>query len=809
MPKEEPHLSAMRRSRKSKRDKVSDMVSSHAFFQVVGSGAPGGPRSLMLVTAHRRHLFNCSEGTQRVVTEQCPSKSIAQCSNVFITRRDWNCLGGFPGMTLSVRGAGAPDVAVHGPKGCVSLFEATKNFILLYEFDVIPFDLEDGDYTDPSVRVQKILLEYSGPPVVAQTPKHTPWDGLVTFGLAKDGKRHVFKEERDPSSQSRSSPIDQNALAYLVTVVGKKGTLDAAKCAQLGVPSGPLLGVLKSGKSVTLDDGTVVESADVTGEDSPPTRALVVDCLSEHYFPSLLGNDALNGSVAEDPNLAFVFHFSPVGVTEREEYKTWMARFNTGTVRHVFVNDANEGFTTCDVLRHHKKLHMIAPNHFSPLHGAPVPVRTGEESEGRGNVIYAGSATIADMKPERQIRTDRMSLFSAEAVEKEVFEEGKEFHVTRVLEEAHEKMCSDPSQPEYPKLTLLGTGSSVPSKYRNATCILVEHEPDSYFLLDCGEGSVGQLHRQFGREKALDVLTKVRAIFLSHHHADHHLGLIGLLQTRRAAFEAANRPADKVYIICPGRMATFYREYHYEFEPVLDDAYQVRSEHLLLNDVAGSDEKTQVLYPWVMKEMLEYVKLENIFTCRAFHCPHSFCIAFTTSAGYKIVFTGDTRPTEGLTKIGRHLRPPDLVIHEATMEKALQKEAEIKRHSTITEAIVSARGMGAKFTLLTHFSQRYAKVPTFDEIEGQPNVGLAFDFLHVSPRTLQGLSHMIEPLKIVFHEALLENEDKKEYYNRRDGELPRKRPATPPKDRRGESGGQSQDPAVKQKRKKELKSGAD
>ena len=43
--------------------------------------------------------------------------------------------------------------------------------------------------------------------------------------------------------------------------------------------------------------------------------------------------------------------------------------------------------------------------------------------------------------------------------------------------------------------------------------------------------------------------------------------------------------------------------------------------------------------------------------------------------------------------------------------------------------------MGAKFTMLTHFSQRYAKMPLLAEIEGQPNVGIAFDTMSVNPRT--------------------------------------------------------------------------
>ena len=54
--------------------------------------------------------------------------------------------------------------------------------------------------------------------------------------------------------------------------------------------------------------------------------------------------------------------------------------------------------------------------------------------------------------------------------------------------------------PQYPVVTFLGTGSSVPSKYRCVSSILVETEPDNFIMLDCGEGTLLQIHRQFGRE---------------------------------------------------------------------------------------------------------------------------------------------------------------------------------------------------------------------------------------------------------------------------------------------------------------------
>lgn len=72
----------------------------------------------------------------------------------------------------------------------------------------------------------------------------------------------------------------------------------------------------------------------------------------------------------------------------------------------------------------------------------------------------------------------------------------------------------------------------------------------------------------------------------------------------------------------------------------------------------------------------------------------------------------------------------DLLIHEATMEDELVEEAQTKLHSTTSQAIEMGQRMGAKFTLLTHFSQRYARLPRFNA-NFTKDVGVAFDNMQV------------------------------------------------------------------------------
>lgn len=57
-----------------------------------------------------------------------------------------------------------------------------------------------------------------------------------------------------------------------------------------------------------------------------------------------------------------------------------------------------------------------------------------------------------------------------------------------------------------------------------------------------------------------------------------------------------------------------------------------------------------------------------------------------------------------------------VLIHEATFEDALESEALAKRHSLTREAVETGSRAGAYRTLLTHFSQRYPKVPVVADI---------------------------------------------------------------------------------------------
>jgi ribonuclease Z len=110
------------------------------------------------------------------------------------------------------------------------------------------------------------------------------------------------------------------------------------------------------------------------------------------------------------------------------------------------------------------------------------------------------------------------------------------------------------------EVTTLGTGSALPTKYRNVLANLIRIPGYGSILLDCGEGTWGQLARQFGEDGAADILRDLKCIFVSHVHGDHHMGLTKLLWKRKQLMTAANPPTHPLYLITIRAVHLYLRE---------------------------------------------------------------------------------------------------------------------------------------------------------------------------------------------------------------------------------------------------------
>ena len=95
------------------------------------------------------------------------------------------------------------------------------------------------------------------------------------------------------------------------------------------------------------------------------------------------------------------------------------------------------------------------------------------------------------------------------------------------------------------------------------------------------------------------------------------------------------------------------------------------------------------------------------------HCWNAQAVSLTFPTGFKFSYSGDCRPSQNFVKIGKG---STVLLHEATFDDELQGDAEAKKHSTTSEAIGVGLAMGARRVILTHFSQRYQKIPIMDKL---------------------------------------------------------------------------------------------
>jgi len=112
--------------------------------------------------------------------------------------------------------------------------------------------------------------------------------------------------------------------------------------------------------------------------------------------------------------------------------------------------------------------------------------------------------------------------------------------------------------------------------------------------------------------------------------------------------------------------------------------------------------------------MQQATGLTEFAAANVVHCYGAKGVSVTFPTGFKFTYSGDCRPTRSLTEIGLN---STVLLHEATFDDDLKGDAQAKLHSTTSEAIGIGVAMGARRILLTHFSQRYQKLPVMDMVD--------------------------------------------------------------------------------------------
>jgi ribonuclease Z len=270
-------------------------------------------------------------------------------------------------------------------------------------------------------------------------------------------------------------------------------------------------------------------------------------------------------------------------------------------------------------------------------------------------------------------------------------------------------------------VTLLGTSAAVPSVERNVAALAVQREGET-LLFDCGEGTQRQMMR-YGVSFAF------REIFFTHYHADHMLGVTGLLRTMglqdrttpvtlygpRGALRflgaavnlgiERNRFDVTIIEVAPGqRLARdAYDIEVFETDHRADTIGYTLIEHPRLGRF-NPDRALALGIPegplWGRLHRGEAIELPDGRRVEPAE------LVGQPRPGRKVVYTGDTRPCATVVEAASRA---DLLVHEATFGEDERARAVETGHSTAAQAAEVARQAGVGRLVLTHISPRYTR----------------------------------------------------------------------------------------------------
>src|SRR6476469_3867783 len=244
-------------------------------------------------------------------------------------------------------------------------------------------------------------------------------------------------------------------------------------------------------------------------------------------------------------------------------------------------------------------------------------------------------------------------------------------------------------------VVFLGTAASMPTAQRGPAAFLVRRGSER-LLFDCGEGTQRQLQRS-----AIG-LPDLQEIFLTHFHADHFLGLPGMLKT----FALRGRDETPLTVYGPdglgelfSRLRPFIGRLPYPLGLVqVEPGERIARGDYVIEPFAGEHGMDAVGYARGRLQAGEEVAVADgrvVTPAEVLGDPRP---------GRKIAITGDTAPSALVVQAAHRA---DLLVHEASFLGEEAERAKETMHSTAVEAAEVGRLAQVRLLALTHVSPRY------------------------------------------------------------------------------------------------------
>lgn len=735
--------------------------------------------TILVTTDTRRYFFNAHETLQRFVREHLVKFS--RGSHIFFTQTTTDHIAGVFGLLLTLfENKAGLEVKLYGPKG-IANFLYNSRFIMGYRLLVYSalelgkekkkfLGIKSMDFMDSMMKLPNYNEIFRDPEAFFEEHQiKNPKD--INDAEEFVGKDGIYQDESFriiPIITNLEASTGKTVLSYVCKSKKLPGKVLPQKATELGIPKN-LIGKLMAEGSLTID-GKVILADQLKEPDSPGPCFIIIDCPKIEHLVNLASNPDLGelyeGKLNEKEHvLKTIIHLTPAEVVQNPKYVEFIHKFSP-KVQHIFTDhglkdtkDAtaiseNKGFRHFYYTNLYNKFY---PNQFPKLQFfVPDSAKSLEEiigdlpSKSTGKMLSEltlapikneGFATLKDVK---ETATKIESILQNPATDEE-FSKTKAIieKVTNESADVKELAMFTNSDPE---IVFLGTGSMMPSLYRNVSGIYIRFPANNNIgmAFDAGEGSWYQLKNHYGLTLSETLLRQLRVIFITHIHADHHLGLLQFLKERAKRAERGEEGfSDPVFVIVPPNFVPWLDRYRKEIDEF--SCKLIYSQHLDPKDFQSFDEEVkkeealeaddEIGYDYYadpsqkeflkkfeevslanMKDFKNFLEQElgivNFETIPVVHCPQSYAGLIEHKDGWRVVYSGDTKFSEGLIS---RVSKATVVIHEATFNDELREQAKMRNHSTDKEAIITGIKLNAWRTVLTHFSQRYAKGGTLNK----------------------------------------------------------------------------------------------
>ena len=360
----------------------------------------------------------------------------------------------------------------------------------------------------------------------------------------------------------------KTAMAYIIRNHPQRGKFLPQRAIALNVEKGYRWSQLTQGIPVQSMDGKTVTPEEVLEAGKEGCGIAIVELPSRDYVKGLTERPEWRVPGVMKGVEAVIWILGP-GVGEDEELRSFMTEFKH--LRHIVSSqDYCPNYLPLDSSATAAiRLNQIDPlRHPVPVHDNVALPQLGQpslQSPSHSDWIPASRGLTVQLEPEMTIKNESIvpplnTALVIEKTPKDVLALGKAAREEVSSEEFQKGLDNQNLPSPDAEIVCLGTGSALPSKYRNVSATLLRVPGCGSYLLDCGENTLGQLKRIYTPDQLQEVLCDLKLIWISHLHADHHLGTTSVIKAwyeavygREPALEDSPNYAPTERVINPAK----------------------------------------------------------------------------------------------------------------------------------------------------------------------------------------------------------------------------------------------------------------